>query len=150
MNNFNEFLQKQIDTYLTTDYIKNDFMTAFFTAISKSYTNFENDIKIIHNNLDEMRGKYELVNQKLKTELQENKKYITNLDATLIELDPSYEEIKNIGEQDDIHIISTYTKDKISKGKKIKKKHSRNIEDLQPVNFLKRRLFLYCQQVLHW
>ncbi|QIH40038.1 PAS domain S-box protein [Flavobacterium sp. Sr18] len=131
MNNFNEFLQKQIDTYLTTDYIKNDFMTAFFTAISKSYTNFENDIKIIHNNLDEMRGKYELVNQKLKTELQENKKYITNLDTTLIELNPSYKEIKNNGEQDDIHIISNYTKDKISKGKKIKKKHSRNIELLK-------------------
>ncbi|CAN1527293.1 aerobic respiration control sensor protein ArcB [Flavobacteriaceae bacterium] len=131
MNNFHEFLQKQIDTHLTKDCLKNDFMTAFFNAINESYINFENDIKIIQDSLDETKSEYGLVNQKIIKELHENKESIKNLDATLLELDPSYEEVKNNGEYDGIHLISNYIKDKISKEKKIKKNYSRNIELLK-------------------
>ncbi|TRX36183.1 PAS domain S-box protein [Flavobacterium sp. ZT3R18] len=131
MNNFHELLQKQIDTHLTADCIKNHSMTAFFQAINESYTNFEKDKKIIHTTFNEIRYEYELANQKLKMELHKKKESIKNLDKSLVELDSTYEEIKNKGEQEDIHLISTYIKDKISKGKKIKKNYSRNIELLK-------------------
>jgi PAS domain S-box-containing protein len=131
MNNFQELLQKQIDKHLTTDCIKDKSMAAFFQAINETYTNYEKEKKIMHHTFNEIRYEYELANQKLKMDLHKKKESIKNLDNSLVELDSNYEEIKNKGEQEDIHLISTYIKDKISKGKKIKKKYTRNIELLK-------------------
>jgi PAS domain S-box-containing protein len=131
MNNFHELLQKQIETHLTTDSIKNPVLISFFQIINETYEHFEKEKKTMYTSFNEIRYEHELVNQKLKTELHQKKESIKNLDKSLLELDSTYQEIKNKGDNDDIFLISTYIKDKIAKGKKIKKNYSRNIELLK-------------------
>ncbi|MFE3847458.1 PAS domain S-box protein [Flavobacterium sp. LB3P45] len=131
MNNFHELLQKQIHTHLTVDCIKTPSFTNFFQAVNETYSNFEKEKKILRNTFNERKNEYELAYQKLKTELDQKKESIKNLDKSLQELDTSYEGIKNKGDNDDMFLISNYLKKKISKGKKIKKNFSRNIELLK-------------------
>jgi PAS domain S-box-containing protein len=129
MNNFHKLLQEQIDTHLVTDFIKNHTMVAFFNAINESYNNFEKEKKTAHSTFNEIIEEYELVNKKLK--LHNKKESIKKLDKSIGGLDSIFDEIENKEEQKDIYLISNYLKDKILKGKKIKKNYSRNIELLK-------------------
>jgi len=128
---FHKLLNRQINKYLTPDYIENSDFKEFIQAVNNSYLSFERDKELMNHAFHESEIEFNTINENLKNEIELKKLSVSNLYDSLEVLEDGFDEINHDDDVDNLLFISKYLNKQIEKRKEFENNLSRNIELLK-------------------
>ena len=115
---YHNILEKQIQKFLPSEYLKDGVINTFLETISKCYDSFEKDKKITEHAFDVSEREYQIVMQDLQDQSEIRKQSILKLKAAIRSLDPA-SPVQFSEADDDLMNIISFLEKQITKTKEL-------------------------------
>jgi signal transduction histidine kinase/CheY-like chemotaxis protein len=117
---YHPILEKQIEKFLTPEYLSTEAVKTLLETISKSYTSFERDRKITEHAFDVSEKEYQRATKDLQEQDTIRQQSISKLKEAIRSLDPNAPQQFSDEDDDLIHIIS-FLEEQIQNTKQLEK-----------------------------
>ncbi|TAG13199.1 MAG: response regulator [Sphingobacteriia bacterium] len=117
---YHPILEKQIEKFLSPEYLSTEAIKTLLETISKSYTSFDRDRKITEHAFDVSEKEYQLATKDLQEQNAIRQQSISKLKEAIRSLDPNAPQQFSDDDDDLIHIIS-FLEEQIQNTKQLEK-----------------------------